>query len=149
MPGTIDFNGSSNTLDGDRRLIGTDVFTFFGGGSFTWKHDRRVNFINYGFYPYSMSRKNDLDAKEILSDLDEAERELIEMIVSSEDNTEEIKSEVEDLFDLTKNILMKYSDLASEVEELKNNMESKSERLEQLGQRKQDIMDDLGIERNK
>lgn len=93
-----------------------------------------------------MSSDETVEVEDLLADLEDAERELVASIESPECNTEEVREEVVDLFELLETVLRKYDDLASRVESLDEGLESEAERAERARERREAVMDRLGVD---
>lgn len=81
-----------------------------------------------------------IDVSEILSDLDEAEEELMELLESPEENADEIRTEIRSLFTLTQKTLRSHSDMVSKVKNLTKKLEKTKEKEEKRSERMNDIM---------
>jgi hypothetical protein len=86
---------------------------------------------------------SDVDVDQINAELNEAEKELIELIESPEDNTEEIKAEIHDLVNLTQKTLSNYAEIVSRIEDLNEDMKSEAK---QAKRRRDRAIERLGID---
>ncbi|WP_121823272.1 hypothetical protein [Halostella salina] len=87
--------------------------------------------------------EEDIDVDDLLAEIDQGEKELLELVESPEDNTEEIKAEITALAGLAKKTLRSYDTLTTRIEQMTEQME---EETNQLQERSGEAMERLGMD---